>query len=369
MKAGRGEAALRSEPTDPDLAAPVLASSMVAIRLDTKGRISDATASAAAILGLEPQELRGRSLKDLALEGWQAAAEVAAARVRFGATESFELALKGRSGRRTLVEMTARAGAEDGNGAVISWSERRVRRAGGQSEADADMQRVAYGLLRTQEAERTRVALELHDELAPNLVMAKYMIEDAISRIGTDAPADSSKTLHDAVLRLRSVITELRRISTDLRPRVLDDLGLLPTLEWLCRGEEESGRGVRVECRLSVSEADVPERLKLDIFRIVQDALNNVVEHADARRAVVSLQATGDDLCLIVEDDGTGFDLVAASSKRDGGLNLGLQSIRKRVEATGGRFLFESQGQRGTRIGGAWRFRAAAGDASSRAFA
>jgi signal transduction histidine kinase len=63
----------------------------------------------------------------------------------------------------------------------------------------------------------------------------------------------------------------------------------------------------------------------------------------------------------MVEDDGTGFDLGAASSKRDGGLNLGLQSIRKRVEATGGRFLFESQGRRGTRIGGAWRLETAAG--------
>jgi two-component system NarL family sensor kinase len=361
MKAGRGEATVRSQAFEPDVVMPAFASSVAAIRLDVKGRISDATASAAAILGLEPQELRGRSLKDLALDGWQAAAEVAAARVRFGATESFELALKGRSGRRTLVEMTARAGAKDGSGPVISWSERRVRRAGAQPGGDGDLQRVAYGLLRTQEAERMRVALELHDELAPNLVMAKYMIEDAISRIGTDAPVDSTKSLHDAVLRLRNVITELRRISTDLRPRVLDDLGLLPTLEWLCRGEEESGRGLRVECRISVAEADVSERLKLDIFRIVQDALNNVVEHAGANHAVVSLQVTGEELCLIVEDDGTGFDFGAASSKRDGGLNLGLQSIRKRVEATGGRFLFESQGQRGTRIGGAWRLEAGAG--------
>jgi two-component system NarL family sensor kinase len=359
MKASPPGSAAYVDPYEAAAPAPALAglagASVAAIRLDGKGRISEASSSAAAMLGFEPQELRGRSLKDLALEGWQAAAEVATARVRFGATESFELALKGRSGRRTLVEMTARAGAENEEGALIAWSERRVRRAAGAGEGESEQQRVAYGLLRTQEAERTRVAIELHDEIAPVVVMAKYMIEDAIGRIGPDAPAESTRTLNDAVQRLRGVITELRRISTDLRPRLLDDLGLLPTLEWLSRGVEQAYRGVRVECRLSVAENDVPERLKLDLFRIAQDALSNVVEHANATRAVVSLSSTPEELCIMVEDDGTGFDLGAASSKRDGGLNLGLQSIRKRVEATGGRFLFESQGQRGTRIGGAWR--------------
>jgi two-component system NarL family sensor kinase len=337
------------------LPAPIAGGSAAAIRLDPQGRISDATVSAAAMLGFEPQELRGRSLKDLAIEGWQAAAEVAAARVRFGATESFELALKGRSGRRTLVEMTARAGADGKAGAVVAWSERRVRRNTGTADADPDLKRVAYGLLRTQEAERMRVALELHDEVAPIVIMVKYMIEDAAGRLGPEAAAESGPILNDAAARLRDVIAELRRISTDLRPRLLDDLGLLPTLEWFCRGVEEAHSGMRVECQVAVSEAQVPEALKLDIFRIVQEALSNVVEHANARRAQLSLLVVHNELVLVIEDDGAGFDTANASSRRDGGLNLGLQSIRKRVEATGGRLLLESAGQRGTRIGGAWR--------------
>ncbi len=349
---------MESLPLDQALGAPLLAplagGSAAAIRLDPQGRISDATVSAAAMLGFEPQELRGRSLKELAIEGWQAAAEVASARVRFGATESFELALKGRSGRRTLVEMTARAGADGRDGAVVAWSERRVRRNSASQDTDPDLKRVAYGLLRTQEAERMRVALELHDEVAPIVIMVKYMIEDAVGRIGGDAQPDSIKILNDAAMRLRDVISELRRISTDLRPRLLDDLGLLPTLEWYCRGVEEACHGVRVGCQLRVDENEVPEILKLDIFRIVQEALNNVIEHAHAHVAQVSLYATPQDLIVIIEDDGEGFELAAASSKRDGGINLGLQSIRKRAEATGGRLLLESNGQRGTRIGAAW---------------
>jgi two-component system NarL family sensor kinase len=331
-----------------------LTPSAAAIRLDTQGRISDATISAAAMLGFEPQELRGRTLKDLALEGWQAAAEVAAARVRFGATESFELALRGRSGRRTLVEMTARAGAGGAEGAVVAWSERRMRRGAAAQDADQDLKRVAYGLLRTQEAERMRVALELHDEVAPIVIMVKYMIEDAVGKFGSEAAADSVHILNDAALRLRDVIADLRRISTDLRPKLLDDLGLVPTLEWYCRGVEEAREGMRVECRVTLAESDVPQELKLDIFRIVQTAVNNVVEHAHAQHAQVSLFVGGDELVVVVEDDGNGFDFAGAMSRGDAD-TVGLQSIRKRAEATGGRLILESNGARGTRIGAAWR--------------
>jgi len=275
--------------------------------------------------------------------------------VRFGATESFELALRGRSGRRTLVEMTARAGADGLDGAVVAWSERRVRRNSSSQDTEADLKRVAYGLLHTQEAERMRVALALHDEVAPIVVMVKYMIEDAVGRLGPDASAESGRILNEAAARLRDVISELRRIATDLRPKLLDDLGLLPTLEWYCRGVEEACSNVRVECNLAVAESQVPDALKLDIFRIVQEALSNVIDHANARRARLSLHTSMNELVLVVEDDGEGFDLGMATTRRDGGLNLGLQSIRKRVEATGGRLLLESIGQRGTRIGGAWR--------------
>jgi len=199
-----------------------------------------------------------------------------------------------------------------------------------------------------------RVSLELHDEIAPVVIMTKYLIEDAVGRIGSGATVESVEILNRAALRLRDVIAGLSRISTELRPHLLDDLGLLPTLEWFCRGIEESCRDVQVVCQLEVAEAEIPQTLKLDIFRIVQEALNNVVEHAHARRAQVSLKVQGGDLVLMVDDDGEGFDLASASSKRDGGINLGLQSIRKRAEATGGRLLFESHGHRGTRIGAVW---------------
>jgi len=110
---------------------PAFASGGVAaVWLDREDRIREATASAAAMLGYEAQALVGLQLADLAADGWRTAAEVAAARVRFGSTDSFELLLRGRSGRQTLLAMTARAQPlPDGEpGSVIAWSERRLRR-------------------------------------------------------------------------------------------------------------------------------------------------------------------------------------------------------------------------------------------------
>lgn len=326
-----------------------------AVRLDSQGRICDATASAASMLGFEPSELRGRSLKDLAIEGWQAAAELASARVRFGATDSFELALKGRSGRRTLVEMTARAGTDDSAGALIAWSERRMRRGAGSPDADSKAGRLAYGLLHAQEAERRKVARQLHDEVTSVVVMAKYMIEDAAGRIGAAASSECMGKLQDAALQLRDVISELRRIATDLRPKLLDALGLLATLEWYCRGVEQMHQGLRLVCHLQVAEGSIPQPLKLDMFRIAQEALRNAVEHAQAHRIQVNLYATGTQICLIVEDDGQGFDPGSTAGQGETDVTrLGLQSIRGRAQATGGRMLLDAAPGRGTRIGVAW---------------
>ena len=336
--------------------APGSGTSTAAIRLDPQGKISDATVSAAAMLGFEPQELCGRTLKELAIEGWQAAADVASARVRFGATESFELALKGRSGRRTLVEMTARAGNNGKAGTLIAWSERRLRRSAASQEADPEAGRIAYRLMHRQEAERLQVARELHDEVAPVVVMVKYMVEEALARLGSGADPRCVETLQDATARLRDVVSELRRIATDLRPKLLDDLGLLATLQWYCRSVEEAAPGVQVAGQFQVSEADVPQRLKLDIFRIVQEALRNAIEHSQAHRIDVSLYLAMDELCVTIEDDGRGFDTRAAAAPDEASMaGLGLQAMRRRVEGTGGRLALEAAPGRGTRICAAWR--------------
>jgi two-component system NarL family sensor kinase len=341
---------------------PVLASGGVAaVWLDQQDRIREATASAAGMLGFDPQALVGRQLADLAAEGWRTAAEVASARVRFGSTDSFELLLRGRSGRQTLVEMTAQSQplANGQPGSVIAWSERRLRRRSRAetSPTDIELRRLAYGLLRTQEAERMRVAAELHDDVAPLVVMVKYMIEDAQARLARGSPDEAASVMNGATSRLRDVLAELRRISTDLRPRLLDDLGLGPTLQWYCRGFEDACPSLAVKCRLSVEERNIPEDLKLEVFRIVQEALSNVAQHAQATRVNVSLVRLGDELRLAVDDDGVGFDPTRVAEQA---LGLGLQAIRKRVDATQGKLDVETAPHRGTRLAASWKLAAGA---------
>jgi len=352
--------------SDPGGAMPPFASGGVAaIWVDRDGRICEATASAASLLGFEPTDLIGRQLADLAAEGWHTAAEVATARVRFGSTDSFELLLRGRSGRQTLVEMTGQLQSfPNGDpGSVIAWSERRLRRRL-RTEAnpgDVELRRLAYGLLRTQEAERMKVATELHDDVAPLVVMVKYMIEDAQARLARGATDEASDVMDGATARLRDVLSELRRISTNLRPRLLDDLGLGPTLQWYCRGFEEACQSVAVKCRISAEERDIPEELKLEVFRIVQEALSNVAQHARANRVNVTLVRLGEELRLAIDDDGIGFDAARVAAQ---GIGLGLHAIRKRIDATGGTLALETAPHRGTRVGASWTLAAPSDDFS-----
>jgi len=329
---------------------------VAAVWLDREDRIREATASAAAMLGLEAPALVGRQLADLAAEGWRTAAEVAAARVRFGSTDGFELLLRGRSGRQTLVEMTAQSQPFPNGepGSVVAWSERRLRRRGRteSTPADLELRRLAYGLLRTQEAERMRVASELHDDVAPLVVMIKYMIEDAQARLGRGAADEASEVMTGATARLRDVLAELRRISTDLRPRLLDDLGLGPTLQWYSRGFEDACPSLAVKCRIAAEERDIPDELKLEVFRIVQEALSNVAQHAKTNRVHVSLVRLGDELRLAIDDDGVGFDPAHVAAH---GLGLGLHAIRKRIDATGGTMVLETAPHKGARLTASWK--------------
>jgi two-component system, NarL family, sensor kinase len=263
--------------------------------------------------------------------------------------------LQGRSGRLSLIEMavhpvlSAAAGRES---VILSWAHRRLGRRPGHESAEAELRRLADALLRIREEERTDVAARLHDDLAPTLVMVKYLIEDALQRTSRGETGDVAGLLGLAAARLRDVIVDLRSISTDLRPRLLDDLGLIPTLEWYCRGFEEAHPPIAITRTLTAAERNIPAPLKVEIFRIVQDALSNVSRHSKADAVRVSLVEEDGELRLGVEDNGGGFDPALAA--RSGSPRVGLPSIRKRVEATGGRMVLESGPQRGTRVGGAW---------------
>ena len=330
------------------------------VRIDAGGTIRSASASAAAMLGYTPEELVGRPLVELAAPGSRAAIEGAISRFPFGTGETFDLQLQGRSGRRTAIRLAICRLVEAGRGDVEFIAEWEARPAVDGQDTTAwddgpEFRRFAYSLLRGQEAERLRVRGDLHDGVAPMVHMVKFTLEDAMQRLARGATRDAAEAMNAAARQLRDVLTELRKISSDLRPSLLDDLGLIPAIEWFCRQFESTHRTLRVERAIEVDEQQVADHLKLEIFRIIQEAMSNVARHAEAARVRVTLAIADDELFATVDDDGIGF---AASELCYGNacpLGIGLLSIRKRICATDGRLLLDSVAGRGTLIGAAWK--------------
>lgn len=216
-----------------------------------------------------------------------------------------------------------------------------------QRKADTKLRAMAAQIVTSQEAERARVARELHDGVSQSLVSAKYVFESAQERARqTSADPSVTKSLDKGILRLQDVLAELRRISHDLRPALLDDLGLAQALEHL--GREWSARtAVRVVTQCAADTTPLPGAVETAIFRVAQEALGNIEAHASAHRVQLKLHRDGAALELHIQDDGCGFDADrVARSPRAG---LGLTHMRERIEQLGGRFTLTSDAQ-GTQL-------------------
>ena len=340
-----------------------LAGPVTALRLDADGRIADVTEAAARMLGMAPSELQGLTLGDLVVDKWRALADADTARILCGDNRAFQLLLRGPQDRRILVQMAScKVTRHDRSGYLLDWFEPLTEPLPTSAALDGPgLQSLVDGLLQTRETERKRIALKLDNEVAPLVVVGKYMIEDLLQRFDGVADPHSIEVLKGASGRLDQALVELQHLAAGLCPKMLDDLGLIQTIEWHCRSFEQKYSTVRVDRQLAVAETDIPEQLKLAIFRFVEEGLANVAQHANASAAEVVLMRAGDELLLWVQDNGEGFD---AATPRDGSpmkLGIGLACIRERVEGTRGRFSLQSSMGNGTRVGAAWSLRPSAG--------
>jgi two-component system NarL family sensor kinase len=216
-----------------------------------------------------------------------------------------------------------------------------------QRKADAKLRAMAGQIVMSQEAERARVARELHDGVSQWLVSVKFVFESALERArqASGTAAELVPKLEDGVERLREVLGEVRRISHDLRPALLDDLGLARALEHLGHSwSERSGVPVELHCD---SVGPLPEAVSTALFRVAQEALGNIENHAQARQAQLRLARVGHGLALDIQDDGQGFDAEGVMGSARAG--LGLTHMRERIESLGGRFRLSS-GAAGTLV-------------------
>ncbi len=222
-------------------------------------------------------------------------------------------------------------------------------------QSESELRFLSSRLLSAQEEERKRLAGELHDSLASSLTAIKVGLETARHRLVLNKVDPA--VLETPIYLTRLAIDEVRSIIMDLRPTVLDDLGLIATLDWTCRQFGAICPNLLIEKRIDVEEDDIPEELKTVIFRVVQECFHNISKHSEADRVTLSLLRDEHVLELIMEDNGAGFDLNSALAREDGMRGLGLTSMKERVELSGGSFAIRSGFGLGTEIRASWPMR------------
>ncbi len=221
-------------------------------------------------------------------------------------------------------------------------------------ESKNQLRILASQVLSAQENERKRIALEVHDVLGSSLSAIKFKAEEALLHLPKDRPSDTSKPLKALIPLVQDTIEEARRIQTDLRPPLLDDLGILPTLSWLCRRFETIYSDIKIGRAVTIQEEEVPEYLKIALFRIAQEAMNNIGKYARADLVHLGLGKVDGTIELCIKDNGEGFDLESLSSRDSSKKGLGLSSMKERVEFSGGFFSIESAKGKGTVIRAVW---------------
>lgn len=214
----------------------------------------------------------------------------------------------------------------------------------------AELEALSIKFIDVQEQERKRVANDLHDGIGQTLSGIKMALENVIGEMARDRTT-STDSLLALLHKVQMGIDEVRRISMNLRPATLDQLGIVATISWFCRERAVEVPHMEISKEVDVAEERIGEEIRVTIFRILQEAFNNIAKHSQARRAMVKLKMNDNLLRLSIEDDGKGMSLNNGVTPA---YSLGLVSMRERAECTGGAFTISSQIGRGTRVEVAW---------------
>ncbi len=214
-----------------------------------------------------------------------------------------------------------------------------------EQEARATLRRLSQRLMEVQEIERRRLAFELHDEIGQSLTALKLNLE--LAQASMSEPAATK--LLDCAQLADQLLKQVRGLSLDLRPSLLDDLGLSAALHWYVTQQVERA-GIVAHMTMEIGEQRLPAPIETACFRVVQEALTNVLRHAHASQVFVDAHTFENRIDVSVEDDGTGFDVAAAREGIHAGRSLGLLSMEERITLIEGKLSIDSAPGRGTRI-------------------
>ncbi len=200
-------------------------------------------------------------------------------------------------------------------------------------------------LVSAQEEERRRIARELHDEASQSLTMIMMNLAQAIDTLPGDA-AEAKEKLSQSRSLAAQTLAELRKLIYDLRPEVLDQLGLVPALRSYVRSRLEAEK-IQTRVRFIGLEGRLPSQVEITLFRVIQEAVTNIVRHSGASMVNIEVVARKSVVTAAIEDNGKGFDVEATLESPE---SWGLRGIRERVAVLGGELSIKSGAGQGTRL-------------------
>jgi PAS domain S-box-containing protein len=224
-------------------------------------------------------------------------------------------------------------------------------------ESEEQARFLSSRLLTIQEEERKKIAQELHDSIGQCFVAVKLNIESFLRSSAIPRGSAAFEQLSMLIPLIQNALVEARRIYVGLRPTVLDDLGIIATVHWICREFQKLHPTIGVEEHVDIKEREIHEPLKIVIFRVIQEALNNIVKHSRAEQVNLFLWKRNDHIELIIKDNGAGFDLKEALSREINKRGFGLIGMKERTELADGIFLIDPVVGDGTVIKASWPVR------------
>jgi len=328
------------------------------VTISRGGKIMDVNSATELVTGLSRDHLIGSDFSDYFTEPEKAKEGYKEVLLK-GFVRDYPLSIRHTSGRTTDVLYNAalyknEVGEMQGIFAAARDISERKRAEEALRESENRLRSLSSQLLTVQENERKRIAMELHDGIGQLLTAVKFKVESILQVKGKGKAKAKEESLEAIIPMVKESVEEVRRIQMDLRPSTLDDLGILATLGWFCREYQKIYSRIRVQKEIDLQESEVSTPLKTVIYRVMQEALNNIAKHSKADLVYLSLRKKENKIELTIKDTGMGFDLEEILSPERSKRGLGLNSMRERTELSGGTFVIESTAGKGTTIRAEW---------------
>lgn len=326
------------------------------------GSIINCNSAASQLLGYDKKSIIKKKVFDLYADtphGISKAKKVFMAFKAGRAIRDVELQMQDKDGNPIWISLSVEP-IRDKDGNVIESRStaininKRKRAEKALQKSEEELRFLSSRLLTIQEEERKQIARELHDGIGQFLNFLIIGMTNALENINKQAARQASESLQALIPMIKNTIKEIRRIYTDLRPSIIDNLGILATIDWFCREFEETCPGIRIEKQVDIEEFEFSDILKITVFRILQEGFNNIVKYSKADLVRLSLRETEGTIELAIEDNGSGFDSKDLLSRKDFRKGIGLTSMRERTELSGGSFVIKSIKGKGTTIQASW---------------